>query len=179
MKAIYLYTDDWLFSTDIAAMTPIQERGYLRLLIHQSKSKDGKVLADDAYLGRITMMGTKGWKKFQARFPHLLESKDGRICNPKQFRGWQKSKTASKNGEKGAKKRWLTDSKSDSEPDARHKDLKTYRLKEKEKEFLSPGGFEEFLARISILALARSQDTPPLLRIPRLFALNPAHHLRR
>ena len=33
--------------------------------------------------------------------------------------------------------------------------------------------------RISILALARSQDTPPLLRIPRLFALNPAHHLRR
>ncbi len=34
-------------------------------------------------------------------------------------------------------------------------------------------------ARISILALARSQDTPPLRRIPRLFALNPAHHLRR
>ena len=33
--------------------------------------------------------------------------------------------------------------------------------------------------RISILALVRSQDTPPLLRIPRLFALNPAHHLRR
>ena len=36
----------------------------------------------------------------------------------------------------------------------------------------------EALTRISILALARSQDTPPLL-IPRLFALNPAHHLRR
>ena len=35
------------------------------------------------------------------------------------------------------------------------------------------------LARISILVLARSQDTPPLRRIPRLFALNPAHHLRR
>ncbi len=34
-------------------------------------------------------------------------------------------------------------------------------------------------SRISILALARSQDTPPLRRIPRLFALNPAHHLRR
>ena len=33
--------------------------------------------------------------------------------------------------------------------------------------------------RISILALVRSQDTPPLRRIPRLFALNPAHHLRR
>ena len=36
-----------------------------------------------------------------------------------------------------------------------------------------------FWTRISILALARSQDTPPLRRIPRLFALNPAHHLRR
>ena len=46
-----------------------------------------------------------------------------------------------------------------------------------------PSGAPEFLGcdntRISILALARSQDTPPLLRIPRLFALNPAHHLRR
>ena len=33
--------------------------------------------------------------------------------------------------------------------------------------------------RISILALARPQYTPALPRIPRLFALNPAHHLRR
>ncbi len=33
--------------------------------------------------------------------------------------------------------------------------------------------------RISILALARSQYTPPLPRRPRLFVLNPAHHLRR
>ena len=39
--------------------------------------------------------------------------------------------------------------------------------------------FNGLLTRISILALARSQDTPPLRRIPRLFALNPAHHLRR
>ena len=38
---------------------------------------------------------------------------------------------------------------------------------------------EGMLTRISILALVRSQDTPPLRRIPRLFALNPAHHLRR
>ena len=34
-------------------------------------------------------------------------------------------------------------------------------------------------ARISILALARSQCTPALPRIRRLSALNPAHHLRR
>ena len=34
-------------------------------------------------------------------------------------------------------------------------------------------------ARISILALARSQYTPALPRRPRLFVLNPAHHLRR
>ncbi len=39
--------------------------------------------------------------------------------------------------------------------------------------------WERLCTRISILALARSQDTPPLRRIPRLFALNPAHHLRR
>ena len=38
---------------------------------------------------------------------------------------------------------------------------------------------EEVKARISILALVRSQYTPALRRIPRLFALNPAHHLRR
>ena len=35
------------------------------------------------------------------------------------------------------------------------------------------------LTRISILALARSQYTPALPRRPRLFVLNPAHHLRR
>ena len=35
------------------------------------------------------------------------------------------------------------------------------------------------LTRISILALVRWQYTPALRRIPRLFALNPAHHLRR
>ena len=38
---------------------------------------------------------------------------------------------------------------------------------------------EKLLTRISILALARSQYTPALPRIPRLSALNPAHHLRR
>ena len=38
---------------------------------------------------------------------------------------------------------------------------------------------DNLYTRISILALVRSRDTPPLLRIPRLFALNPAHHLRR
>ena len=39
--------------------------------------------------------------------------------------------------------------------------------------------YYSFLTRISILALARSQCTPALPRIPRLSALNPAHHLRR
>ncbi len=33
--------------------------------------------------------------------------------------------------------------------------------------------------RISILTLVRRQYTPALPRIPRLSALNPAHHLRR
>ena len=48
---------------------------------------------------------------------------------------------------------------------------------------VSEGNFQaakkHSLARISILALARSQYTPALPRIPRLSALNPAHHLRR
>ncbi len=34
-------------------------------------------------------------------------------------------------------------------------------------------------SRISILTLVRRQYTPALPRIPRLSALNPAHHLRR
>ncbi len=52
---------------------------------------------------------------------------------------------------------------------------------EKEKRAMCPifKKLYDYRARISILALARSQDTPPLRRIPRLFALNPAHHLRR
>ena len=43
----------------------------------------------------------------------------------------------------------------------------------------SMNAYLEHLARISILALARSQYTPALPRRPRLFVLNPAHHLRR
>ena len=39
--------------------------------------------------------------------------------------------------------------------------------------------YDIMYARISILALARSQCTPALPRIRRLSALNPAHHLRR
>ncbi len=39
--------------------------------------------------------------------------------------------------------------------------------------------FRVNLTRISILALARPQYTPALPRIPRLFSLNPANHLRR
>ena len=42
---------------------------------------------------------------------------------------------------------------------------------------MNPG--DNFRARISILALARPQYTPALPRIPSLFALHPAHHLRR
>ena len=42
-----------------------------------------------------------------------------------------------------------------------------------------PWSLAAVLARISILALARRQYTPALPRISRLFALNPAHHLRR
>ena len=40
-------------------------------------------------------------------------------------------------------------------------------------------GVRHISTRISILALARSQYTPALPRRPRLFVLNPAHHLRR
>ena len=42
-----------------------------------------------------------------------------------------------------------------------------------------PLAVDRLLARISILVLARSQYTPALPRRPRLFVLNPAHHLRR
>ena len=38
---------------------------------------------------------------------------------------------------------------------------------------------KEALARISVLALARPQYTSAPARMPRLFALNPAHPLRR
>ena len=42
-----------------------------------------------------------------------------------------------------------------------------------------PPEVKPLLTRISILALARPQYTPALPRIPSLFALHPAHHLRR
>ena len=40
-------------------------------------------------------------------------------------------------------------------------------------------GLRFLLTRISVLALARPQYTSAPARMPRLFALNPAHQLRR
>lgn len=131
MKAIYIYTDDWLSSTDVAAMTASQERGFFRVLMHQAKQKDGRLPASSEVLGRLSLLGTKGWNNFRSQFPNLFVEENGKLWNPKQLKGWEKHNARSESGLKGAQTRWQNDSKldskDDSKQDARLKDLKTYR----------------------------------------------------
>lgn len=124
-KATYVYIDDWLSSTDLATMTAEQYRGYDLFLKHANKQPDGMLLNQPSELGRLTLLGTRGWKTFCTRYAHLLKTTaDGsKIYNPKQLEGWKRSQKTSeersKTGEIGAKKRWQNDSKRHGKTDGK------------------------------------------------------------
>lgn len=58
--AFQFYASDWLGSSHIALMSAEQERGYLRLLLHQWNSPGCCLPDDDDVLARLSLMG-QGW----------------------------------------------------------------------------------------------------------------------
>jgi hypothetical protein len=60
--AFQFYASDWLGSSQIALMSAEQERGYLRLLLHQWSSPGCCLPDDDEVLARLSLMG-EGWFK--------------------------------------------------------------------------------------------------------------------
>jgi uncharacterized protein YdaU (DUF1376 family) len=54
-----LLVNDWLASTTIAAMTPAEEGGYIRLLCHAWNNEDCSLPSDDAFLKNLSRFGEK------------------------------------------------------------------------------------------------------------------------
>jgi hypothetical protein len=52
-----MYTDDWLSSAVIAAMTAAEERGYLRLLLYSWNEDDCGLPDDDDTLAQLSKLG--------------------------------------------------------------------------------------------------------------------------
>lgn len=61
MDSFFFYVDKWLSSTHIALMSAVEERGFLRLLLHAAKMPDCGLPDDDEYLARIALIGSKRW----------------------------------------------------------------------------------------------------------------------
>lgn len=101
MKTVYIYSDDWFSSIDIQRMSKSQELGFFRFLLAHSAAVQGKLCSDDAEIGRITRMGTRGWHEFKTRFSHLLTESEGFIWNPKQYEGWLKHENKVSAGRQG------------------------------------------------------------------------------
>ena len=109
-----LNVDDWLSSTDIAAMSADEERGLMHLLMHQWKSltKTGVGLPNDELsLARWAMCSLRTWRKRMGpRLMQLFKVVDGRLHNERLAREFEnfraKCGTRSQAASTAAKARW-------------------------------------------------------------------------
>ena len=79
--------NDWLSSTAVACMTPAQEGGFLRLLLHAWNDPDCTVPDDDKALATLSRLG-KEWDRGSGRVIRSMFLPDlargGRLFNAKQ-----------------------------------------------------------------------------------------------
>ena len=62
MKTLPIEIDDWLSSPAIHAMDALEERGYLRLLLHAAKDRDCSLPTEDEALAGFSMLGRQWYK---------------------------------------------------------------------------------------------------------------------
>lgn len=112
--AFMLNVDDWLSSTDIAAMSADEERGLMHLLMHQWKSlmKTGAGLPDDEVsLARWALCSLRTWRKrLGPRLMKLFTVVGGRLHNERLAREFEnfraKAGTRSQAASTAAKAKW-------------------------------------------------------------------------
>lgn len=79
--------NDWLSSTSIACMTPAEEGGFLRLLLHAWNDPDCTLPDDDRTLAALSRLGRE-WGKGSGQLIRAMFTPDperpGRIFNVKQ-----------------------------------------------------------------------------------------------
>jgi len=109
-----LNVDDWLSSTDIAAMSADEERGLIHLLMHQWKSlcKTGEGLPnDEVSLARWALCSLRTWRRRMGpRLMQLFKVVEGRLHNERLAREFAnfraKCGTRSQAAATAAKARW-------------------------------------------------------------------------
>ncbi len=102
-----MYTGDWLSSTPITLMTPAQEGGYVRLLIHEWEDDDCGLPDDNEKLAVLSRLGEAwlngGSTVVRDRFvPH--PTIPGKIINPRLYEEWKKSVNWREKSSEGGKK---------------------------------------------------------------------------
>lgn len=78
--------NDWLSSTAISMMLPMEEAGFLRLLLHAWSDQDCCLPDDDAALAALSRLG-EAWNAASAKIRACFESdpaRPGKIFNAKQ-----------------------------------------------------------------------------------------------
>ena len=62
MKTLSIQIDDWLSSPAIQAMDALEERGYLRLLLHAAQQQDSGLSAQEEVLASLSLLGPQWYK---------------------------------------------------------------------------------------------------------------------
>jgi uncharacterized protein YdaU (DUF1376 family) len=80
-RAFLIYTDDWLSSRAITAMTAAEERGYFRLLLYSWNEDDCGLPDNDETLAQLSKLGRAWYGKSGPVVRAQFVTRDGRIFN--------------------------------------------------------------------------------------------------
>jgi len=105
MRAFLFDVDAWLSSTDVSMMTAVEERGYLRLLLHAWKQPDCGLPDDDDVLASLSLIGA-GWPKAAAKIRRCFEAREGRIYNGRLLKEWEYQREYHQKQKNAANARW-------------------------------------------------------------------------
>lgn len=83
--AFQFYAADWLSSTSIALMSATEERGYLRLLLHEWADEDCSLPDDHALMKRLALVKSERELKTILRQFEAHPTKPGRLVNARLF----------------------------------------------------------------------------------------------
>lgn len=105
MRAFLFDVDAWLSSTDVSMMSAVEERGYLRLLLHAWKQEDCGLPDDDGALAALSLIGD-AWRKSSAKIRRCFEARDGRLYNARLLKEWEYQKKYHARQKGAADARW-------------------------------------------------------------------------
>lgn len=100
MRAFLFYIEDWLGSKNVEMMDAAEERGYLRLLLHQANDDNCTLPDDDVQLAVLSKLGPQWFKPTREKEKRLgamtsgeklrqrFLTSSGRLINERLFREW-------------------------------------------------------------------------------------------